>query len=131
MKRFAFSGIIAAGLILAASADANAFEMLDRMMGWNGYGHGGGCSSCGCAAPSCGCQSSCDSCCAPKCRKHRCGGLFHKCHKRSCCAPTCCEPTCGCAAEPSCCAAAEPSCAAAAEPSCAAAAEPSCCAAEP
>lgn len=141
MKSRVMLPALAAGLILAASSNANAFELLDRVF----YGHGGGCCgavepSCGCAPAassccgrrhrlfrgsscceatcgvevSCGVDVACEPCCKPqRCRKGLLKNLF-KCKKSSCCdaAPSCgCEPACA-AAAPTC------GCEPAAAPSC-------------
>jgi len=108
--------LLAALFVISNAPEAKAFEMLDRMMGWNSHGGGGS----GCCEPSC-CEQTCcqpePSCCEPvSCCKprSRLRDMFRCCKKSSCCETSCCETTCcdaapTCQAEPACCQP-EPSC---------------------
>jgi hypothetical protein len=124
-SRAMLSAALAVGVLyLAAASSAQAFDLLDRMLGSNG--------GCGCeAAPSC-CEP--DPCCQKRV------GLLQRLHARH---HACCEPVCGaevaCGVEPTCCDPCAPrratlldrlracrtSCAPACEPACGA--EPTCC----
>lgn len=130
-----FFPLVAVATMFVASSEANAFGLLNKMMG-------GGCcaaptcceatcgaaeASCGCAAaptcaapacePTCGAQPSCcDSGCGTKCcRATPIRDLFASlhcrlhslCHRNKC--NSCCEATCG-AAEATCGCAVEPAC---------------------
>jgi hypothetical protein len=120
------------------------FELLDRMLGINGYGGGGGCSSC-CEPTCCSAEPTCcaaaPSCCEPTCAAPAC--------EPTCCeaAPSCCDPCNTCNSCNSCCKkkchlfgglgglfdchkCKKSCCAPACEPTCCEAA-PSCCSAEP
>lgn len=126
-SKFFTLALLGAGFVLfAGNSNAQAFELLDRVLG---IGHHNGCGSCcepSCCEPTC-CEPVCcepvccepePSCCAPEpsccdpcdscCNSGRRWRPFAKlkalfsCHKRSCCEPSCCEPVC-CEPEPTCC----------------------------